>query len=165
MTQAKTKEEYMLERLGKWRPASYRRAEHEWEVLQNTPPTDNKIDWEKPLRCINTAVTKIEYIQRINLDPEGISYVCRFTYKGNYTYYVMFDEYGHTRGQNASTANVKNEVTSWGKSAWMVLNRMGQVLHTRFDNKVEAVNWAIKHYPSHEREGFQYIRYDYTESR
>lgn len=169
-TQAKTKEEYIVERYKQFYPSRTARYEHEWESMikpWSTPAAasaDPLIDWTKPLKCNNSAVTEIEPQGRYLV---GARYwqACVLTYKQGYTYWVLYDDYGHTAGNNAGTINVKNSVQVWGKSAWMVLDKYGNTLTTRRPTKESAQQWTREQYGAEKASTFQYIRYDYTEQR
>lgn len=108
------KMQFMLDNFKRAFPGSTRRFEKQWEEQQlgkceyKHKPEMPKIDWSKPLVCNNPAVTDIEYEEHTFV-AGAWRHVCKLTYKQGYTYYVMYDDYGCTAGNNAGTINVRNK--------------------------------------------------------
>lgn len=167
MTQAKTKEEYVLEGFRRSYPARTARYEREWNSIQcaQSVSTDTKIDWTKPLKPVGGARIRSVVFKEHAFVLDQTVHVCEITYDSNgYNYFVMYDDYGRSLGKNAGTINVKNEVTSWGKSAWMVLDKRGGILSAKHTSRESAEQHARNWHTGAARP-LQYIRYDYTESR
>jgi hypothetical protein len=173
-TMTQTFNEYVMENVKRHFPSRLRRLEREWKEKSKPALTGDwgqapPIDWTKPLKCNNSAVTNIKYLHTVyifNGDESGDYHVCQMTYKQGYTYYVMYTDEGKAAGRNAGTINVKNDVQVWGKSAWMVLDRVGRVVSIKHPTRQSAeLHTAAHDVGKSWLEPFQYIRYDYTEQR
>jgi hypothetical protein len=112
------KMQFMLDNFKRAFPSRAARYERMWEESEHRPQEASsaatirpKIDWTKPLKCNNSAVTNIRYLHTVRVSngtSSNLYHVCEITYKQGYTYYVMYTDEGRTAGNNAGTINVKN---------------------------------------------------------
>lgn len=99
-------------------PYKKRRSEYESALMfdrdgvrEAATVSKTKIDWSRPLTCASVArLRTIDFIDDVTVGGER-AHACKITYQGtnDYTYIVLYNDYGESLGRNAGTINIKNK--------------------------------------------------------
>jgi len=172
MTQdRKDQDLYIANELRNHNPHLYNKYYDGWVSVgaQNVKVSaDQKIDWTKPLKCVHPKVFKVEYYQSIDNGNFCRTHICKLYYnnRGDRWYYRIYYSNGKSADVCAEDISIVNDVEVWGKSAWMVLDRIGRVVSIKHATRQAAeIHTAAYDAGKTWLEPFQYIRYDYTEQR
>lgn len=147
-------------------PYKKRRSEYESALMfdrdgvrEAATVSKTKIDWSRPLTCASVArLRTIDFIDDVTVGGER-AHACKITYQGtnDYTYIVLYNDYGESLGRNAGTINIKNKQVIIDR--YIVINTRTDHVVATYGTRKEAEKYILSYRDEANQYYVQHARY------